>query len=538
MKKKQEYGNKAVIYARVSSNRQDKEGFSIPAQLELLQGYAQKNGFEVVQIFQEAETAKKAGRKQFNAMLTFLSNNLDVQNILVEKTDRLQRNFKDYATLDDYKHVAIHYVKENEIISEYASSHQKLTHGLKVLLAKNYIDNLSEEVRKGQAEKAREGIYPSKAPIGYLNADNGHGKRIIIIDKERAPFIKRAFELYATGNYSEHEICNLLYKEGLRSKKGCKVSPRTFERMFKNEFYIGKFQYSDYPECKKAQHEPLIEEQTFYTIQERLNGQSKAKTHDEQFPYQGLIRCSICNGMLSPELKKKKYVYYRCSDYYKKGCKKNSYVNQNIVDNAISNILKSFKITQTTLDDVLDCIKEIHIAKNNYQEHATTEITKQIANLQKRIEQLYIDKCDGNVDDEFWNTTNKKWHAEKSELINQLQRMNKADEEFYNMCEMLLKFCKNAHNMFLSGTAEDKRFITSTVISNITYYDKKLDIELFPVFYTLSDLIKEEDKKFSTLELSESIDFTNKKDPKKGQFVNGGNDEARTRDLMRDRHAL
>lgn len=538
MKKKQEYSNKAVIYARVSTKDQDKGGYSIPAQIKLLLDYAQKNNLEVVEIFQESETAKQAGRKQFNEMLKFLNKNLDVQNLLVEKTDRLQRNFKDYVILDDYKHVAIHLVKENEIISEKATSHQKLVHGLKVLLAKNYSDNLSEEVRKGQAEKAREGIYPSTAPLGYLNADDGHGKKIIIVDTDRAPYIKRAFELYATGNYSELEICNLLYKEGLRSKKGCKVSKRTFERMFKDEFYTGKFQYSDYPKCEKAQHEPLIDEHTFNIIQERLSGQSKAKTHDEQFPYQGLMRCKVCGGMLSPELKKKKYIYYHCSDYYKKGCKKLSYVNQNIVDNAVSDILKSFKITQTILDDVLGCIKEIHIAKNEYQEHATNEITKQIANLQKRIEQLYTDKCDGEVDEEFWNTTNKKWHAEKTELINQLQRMNKADEEFYDMCEMLLKFCKNAHEMFLNGTAEEKRFITSTVISNITYYDKKLDIELFPVFYTLSDLIKEEDKKFNTLEPSESIDFTNKKDPKKGQFVNGGNDEARTRDLMRDRHAL
>lgn len=537
-KNQRDYGHKAVIYARVSSKEQEKGGYSIPAQIKFLFDYAEKKNLEIVKIFQEAETAKQAGRKQFNEMLAFLDKNVGVQNILVEKTDRLQRNFKDYVALDDYKHVAIHYAKENEIISENASSHQKFIHGIKVLMAKQYSDNLSEEVRKGQAEKAKEGIYPSTAPLGYLNADNGHGKRIIIVDEERAPYIKRAFELYATGCYSELEICNLMYKEGLRSKKGCKVSKRTFERMFKDEFYLGKFQYSDYPKCENAQHEPLIDEQTFNTIQEHLNGQSKAKTHDEQFPYQGLIRCNICGGMLSPELKKGKYVYYHCSDYYKKGCKKKSYLNQNIVDNTVSNILKSFKITQPILDDVLSCVKEIHTAKNEYQEHATNEITKQITSLQRRIEQLYVDKCDGKIDETFWQTQNRKWHAEKTGLINQLQRMNKADEEFYNMCEMLLKFCKNAHEMFLNGTAEEKRFITSTVISNITYHDKNLDVELFPVFYTLSDLIKEEDKKFSTLEPSESIDFTNKKDPKKGQFVNGGNDEARTRDLMRDRHAL
>ena len=119
---------------------------------------------------------------------------------------------------------------------------------------------------------------------------------------------------------------------------------------------------------------------------------------------------------------------------------------------------------------------------------------KQINTLQSRIEKLYEDKCDGSVSEDFWLKMNKKWHAEKTELINHLQRMNRADEEFYALTEMLLKFCKNAHEMYLKGTEEEKRFITSTVVSNITYYDKNLNIELFPVFYILSDLIKEEDK--------------------------------------------
>lgn len=92
--------------------------------------------------------------------------------------------------------------------------------------------------------------------------------------------------------------------------------------------------------------------------------------------------------------------------------------------------------------------------------------------------------------------------------------------------------------MFMNGTVEDKRFITQTVLSNATYYDGKLDVELHPAFDTLFRLSKEYEHQKLTIELSESIDFTNKKDPKKGQFVNGGNDEARTRDLMRDRHAL
>jgi len=95
--------NKAVKYGRVSSDRQEKEGFSLPAQDKLLNDYALKNNFDSVGSFFEAETAKKAGRKQFNEMLKFLKKNKSVRIILVEKTDRLYRNLKDYVLLDEIK---------------------------------------------------------------------------------------------------------------------------------------------------------------------------------------------------------------------------------------------------------------------------------------------------------------------------------------------------------------------------------------------------------------------------------------------------
>lgn len=84
---------------------------------------------------------------------------------MVEKTDRIYRNFKDYVLLEAYDNLAIHLVKESMVISKNSSSNAKLMHGFKLLLAKQYIDNLSEEVIKGQNEKAAEGIYPSKAPV-------------------------------------------------------------------------------------------------------------------------------------------------------------------------------------------------------------------------------------------------------------------------------------------------------------------------------------------------------------------------------------
>ena len=168
---------KVVIYARVSSKEQEKEGYSIPAQIKLLKEYALKNDFNVVKVFQESETAKKAGRKSFNEMLAYLeSNNINI--ILVEKTDRLYRNFKDYVILEDYD-LEVHLVKEGTVLSKNSKSHDKFIHGIKVLMAKNYIDNLSEEVKKGLKEKVLQGYYPEKAPVGYINTVNAGKKKII-----------------------------------------------------------------------------------------------------------------------------------------------------------------------------------------------------------------------------------------------------------------------------------------------------------------------------------------------------------------------
>ncbi len=106
-----------VLYARVSSKDQEKEGFSIPAQLRLLRVYATGKGFVIAQEFTDVETAKASGRTNFNQMLLYLKKHQAVcRTILVEKTDRLYRNIKDYATIDEFD-VEVHFVKENEIIS-------------------------------------------------------------------------------------------------------------------------------------------------------------------------------------------------------------------------------------------------------------------------------------------------------------------------------------------------------------------------------------------------------------------------------------
>jgi len=242
----------AVIYARVSSKDQEREGYSIPAQLKLLREYAPKHDFEVVREFIDVETAKTAGRKHFGEMVSFLRRNRHCRTVIVEKTDRLYRNFKDCVTLEDLD-VEIHLPKEGQIISKDSKSQAKLVHGIQVVIGRNFIENLKEEVRKGMREKAEQGIYPSKAPIGYRN---NKIERTIDVDSEKAPIVQRMFELYATGQHSPLRLGKLISDEtGLRHPKSY------LERILKNPFYTGLFVWGG--KTYQGTHTPLVSADLF-----------------------------------------------------------------------------------------------------------------------------------------------------------------------------------------------------------------------------------------------------------------------------------
>ena len=190
-----------MIYARVSSKEQEKEGFSIPAQLKLLREYAATQGFSVAKEYVDVETAKQTGRAAFGEMIALLKATPSVRVMLVEKTDRLYRNLKDWVTIDELN-VELHFPKEGRVLSRELRSSDKFMHGIKVLMAKNYVDNLSEETRKGMLEKAEQGIWPLFAPLGFRNVDGPDGKKIIAPDPDVAPIVSKLFHWYATGRLS------------------------------------------------------------------------------------------------------------------------------------------------------------------------------------------------------------------------------------------------------------------------------------------------------------------------------------------------
>src|SRR5438552_16659626 len=220
----------AVLYARVSSKDQEREGFSIPAQLKFLREYAQTHELNVLHEFVDVETAKTTRRKQFGEMVRFLRDHKACRIVLVEKTDRLYRNFRDCVTLEDLD-IEIHLPKEGQVISKDSKSQAKLVHGIQVVIARNYIENLREEVKKGMREKAEQGVYPSRPPFGYRN-NKIH--RTIEVDPEKGPIASRIFEYYATGQYSLSRLSRMIAE-----RYGVRLPKSYLQKTLKKHFYTG-----------------------------------------------------------------------------------------------------------------------------------------------------------------------------------------------------------------------------------------------------------------------------------------------------------
>ena len=465
----------AVVYARVSSDRQEKEGFSIPAQIEYLKNYAEENLIFIEKIFSESETAKRSGRKAFNEMLQFCKEK-NIKTILVEKTDRLYRNFKDYVILEDYD-FEIHLVKEGTVISKNSRSHDKFIHGIKVLMAKNYIDNLSEEVKKGMNEKVAEGYYPCKAPVGYKNIRKD-GRAIIVIDAEKAPFVKRLFELYASG-LTATQARKILFEEGLYHNTKPYAKSRLIQ-ILHDCFYIGKFVYKGV--VYDGVHEPIISIDLYNKVQKMFN-QSKARTHDVEFTYTGIIKCGHCGCQLTAELKKGKYIYYHCTGKRGGNCKKD-YIREEKFDKLIMELLE--KIAHAIPEDIypkaVQAVKEMYTMNHEYSSNSYEQIAKKLSTIEKRIDALYEDKIDGRISLEFWEEKNKAWQKEKNKLSIQLQSISKSNDTLRECSNLLLNVIKDLPQLYLQGNKVEKKQILNLIGSNFTYKDKELSIVLNSVF--------------------------------------------------------
>jgi DNA invertase Pin-like site-specific DNA recombinase len=477
---------RAVLYARVSTPEQEREGFSIPSQVALLKEYAAQNGIAVAKEFIDVETAKKSGRTNFEEMLRYLRTHSTVDVVLVEKTDRLYRNIKDWVTIDDFD-VEIHLVKENVVLSRDSRSSEKFMHGIKVLMAKNYIDNLSEETRKGMLEKARQGLWPSFAPIGYRNIVATDGKRIIVPDPETAPMITRMYEWFESGRYALKDISRMAKEAGLRnSKTGKPLGVSTIHVVLRNRIYTGSFHWLG--RLFQGTHEPLVSHETWENVQEVLDGRSHSNVpvNVTSFRFSGLVNCGHCGCVMTAEIKKGRYVYYHCSKA--KGKCPEPYVREELLGERLAAALSRLRIDDEVSALIQRALRESHADERRERDEILARLRGEADRLQARLDALYTDKLDGTITSDYHDRMAAVWREERTRCLNEADRHYSAEDALIDDGIALLGMAGNAHRSFFDQPKAEQKSLLNMLISNCSWANRELSVTFRQPFDILEEI--------------------------------------------------
>lgn len=351
---------RCVIYLRVSTADQaerdlTEEGFSIPAQREACLRHIRDLGWDLVDEYSDrGESARSADRPQLQAMLRRITEDRDVDAVVVHKIDRLARNIEDHVAIRAVlRRCGVTLVSVTEKLEETASG--RLVEGIHALMAEFYSANLASEVRKGQSQKAKMGGFPHYAPLGYTNVrETIFGRTVahIVPDPERGPLIRSAFELYATGTYTLERLRGEMTHRGLtnrgtRNRTAAPLSVSGLASVLGNKFHMGIVEWSGIE--YQGSHEPLVSAQLFTRVQDLLESRAARGVRERRHHHylKGLLVCGVCGRRLSIQVSKGQYVYFFClgqkSRRAPSGCRE-AYVAADVIERQVEELYKRIQL--------------------------------------------------------------------------------------------------------------------------------------------------------------------------------------------------
>ena len=449
-----------VLYARVSSREQEREGYSIPAQRRLLAEYARARGFRIDREFIDVESAKNPGRKEFGNMLGLLESDRAFRIVLVEKTDRLYRNRTDalaFEGLIERHGVEIHLVKEARVIGKDSRSQDKFMHDIHVAVAKHYVENLKEEVKKGMREKAEQGIYPGRAPFGYCN---NPALRSIEIHPQKAPILKRIFELYASGAQSLTTLREVVFTE-----TGTRINRAYLEVILKNPFYIGRFVWRGVE--YKGTHPPLIPLDLFQLAQRAFAARNKPKYRKHEFAFAGLLRCAHDGCTVTTELQKGKYVYYRCSQG--RGKCSLPYTREEALSERLGELLKDIYVPEGIARQIVDGVEASQQDAATQREKQFRELQQRLAALRTRMDQIYEDQLDGKIGQDLWIRKQEHYREQELALETALARLSlPISRDNVLTAQRIFELANKAYSLYLTRNSAERGQLLKSVLLNCT----------------------------------------------------------------------
>ncbi len=511
---------KYFLYARKSSESDEKQVQSIDDQISTMEEIGRRLGIKIIDTITESKSAKEPhGREKFENMIERIKRG-EANGILCWKIDRLSRNPIDSAT--------IQWLLQKETLAsiqtpdrEYCPEDNALLLSVESSMANQYIRDLSKNVKRGLQSKLDKGWRPGSAPLGYLNTKTEiRGENYIVEDPVRFPLIRKMWDMMLTGNYTAPHILDIANKKWgfttrIMKKRGNKqMGESTIYRTFSNPFYAGIIEYSG--KTYEGKHTKMVTLEEFDKVQILLGrkGKPRPKTHEFAFTG-GCIKCGECDCFCTAIekwkiIKKtgelKKFTYYFCTKGKKDfKCTQNKFIPLDKLEEQIEKEIEKYTIPPQFRDWALEILresndKEIHDRSKIYemQHHSLTQAQTQLDNLTKM---RYRDLIG---DEEFIR--------EKATLQSQITRVKEAlrdtetrAEKWLELTEKTFTFAAYARTAFLKGDLQSKKEILTSLGLNCVLKDKKLFIEAYEWFVALQKGVFPLQTAFTALELDKPL---------------------------------
>lgn len=481
---------KYFIYCRKSSESEDRQALSIDSQrVELERMFRLAPEVNIVEILEESYSAKAPGRPVFDQMIKRIERG-EATGIIAWHPDRLARNAVDGGQI-------VHMLDTKKLQSmKFATFTFENNPQGKFMLSiifgysKYYVDNLSENVKRGIRAKVERGWFPTTPPIGYRN---DVGSKTIVRDPEHFPIVKHLLDLALTGNYSAKELCELALHEwhyftpkGKRMG-GKRLAMSTIYRTLANPFYSGYFYWNG--TLHKGKHEAMITLDEHQRLQKIIQKRGVNRPQVNKFPYVGLMRCGNCGYRITAERHTNRfgsrYIYYHCTKKRIDRCEQPSIEVKNL-EAQFAAFIKSITIQpdfeEWILEEGLAAERNICVSAEDAQKttgRAVTELTRQLS----VVTDLRIRD---HIQEEEFIARRRRLELEITTAQECLEKAN-GDESWLEPAVTMISFSKCAVSWFLAGDDEIKRIIIKTVGSNPILLDRKLSIDKAKPFITLSN---------------------------------------------------
>ena len=444
--------NRYILYARKSTDVEDKQVLSIEAQLAELRNYARDNSLVVVDTVIEKKSAKTPGRPKFGDMLQRIQNG-EADSILAWHPDRLARNsidggqiiyLLDQRKLDDLKFQTFWF--EN-------TSQGKFMLSIAFGQSKYYVDNLSENTKRGLRQKVRRGEFPGIAPLGYYNDTRA---KVVKVDKRQAELVEAIFVLYSQGQSRFQDISAYLYENGIKTGGGKSYSKDKVKYILKNPFYYGHFIYGG--EVHEGKHEPIISKKLWDETQAVIERRSRpTKGLIEPMPYCGLLRCS-CGMMITAENKTKRqkngnihhYVYYRCTRKNKSVKCVEPAVRSELLDRQLSELLVGYALPSEYADKMRKLVNSYELSEKAELDGKTDALRGEITHLSEKLQRLLDGFLDGVLEREIYTAKKAEIMSHKKTIEEQISDFTLGQVEWVeplkNWLEKAVSICKIANS--------------------------------------------------------------------------------------------